>query len=461
MTEVINVKDALNDYFRLKNKFENDLVHNKKKIMNNTTLSKREKRSEFLKLKPKCVNCKRPSLKGTLFSVEYRPSTDKSDAFRVFRSSCGDLADPCNLKIEINVGDSEPLEKLMENIRNEIKEHKKEIIGDKNKLLFGLITTESVLENFDMNKSYINDLTSIYENYLDQWNNKVESHQKKLELEEATVQMYNYINEIKACIKKMSENDDLQYAVDAAQIYHTTLEPLLKKIRHLKYNENMVYHDNDTNSCRLMQQVYTESDTVVSGYTSNVVNYNVGLQAKKAVKNVAAEQNPFFIIEDSESLEQGQTGQTGQTLNEIPPDEPIIGQGKDGILWNIPEYQDLWIKLPEKVRSEFKLNIEWMKDFMHMCVNERKNAGPAFNGCHLTTPPNLILPPRKNESNGQYDFGVSIYNTTFNKQAKILQDTYLTLFKEDPTTKVKNYDMMANAVNALVEKDLDFSRGVF
>ena len=54
MTEVIaeipNVKDALNDYFRLKNKFETQLNDMKKKIINNPSFSNREKRSEFLKL---------------------------------------------------------------------------------------------------------------------------------------------------------------------------------------------------------------------------------------------------------------------------------------------------------------------------------------------------------------------------------------------------------------------------
>ena len=52
-----------------------------------------------------------------------------------------------------------------------------------------------------------------------------------------------------------------------------------------------------------------------------------------------------------------------------------------------------------------------MKDFMHKCVNDRnKEFG---KGCTLSTPPNLIIPPKKMD-NDQYDFGVSIYNKTFN-----------------------------------------------
>ena len=48
-----SVKEALNDYFKMKLAYETHLMENKKKIMNNFLLSNREKRAEFLKLKPK------------------------------------------------------------------------------------------------------------------------------------------------------------------------------------------------------------------------------------------------------------------------------------------------------------------------------------------------------------------------------------------------------------------------
>jgi hypothetical protein len=87
-TEEINIdiKDALNEYFRLKNKFDNEITLNKKKIMNNPTLSKREKRSEFLKLKPKCINCKRPSKLGTIFSCIYHKPDETTDSFRTLKA---------------------------------------------------------------------------------------------------------------------------------------------------------------------------------------------------------------------------------------------------------------------------------------------------------------------------------------------------------------------------------------
>lgn len=460
--EILSVKDALNEYFRLKEKFENEMTVNKRKIINNPTLSKREKRSEYLKLMPKCINCRRPSKKGTIFSITFHPSDDKTDSYRIFKSMCGNLVDPCNLNIEINLGIVEHLDKMIENIRKEINETKNVIINDKNKLLFGLLTTETALENFDTNKSYISDLTSIYESYLDQWNKKIDNADKKTELDESLVLLYQNIDKTKECIKKMNENNDTQFAVDAANIYYTTIQPLMNKIRQLKYGENIVFNDDTNDTCRLIQRQISLQDIGVGGYNDKVVAFDVGIKAKMVTKKVEPEKGGPEKEEAGIKELTIQIKEPGlpKPTRELAEDEPIIGQGKDGIAWNILEYQELWNKLPEKLKTEFKLNIDWMKEFMHKCVNERINHGPSWNGCKLTSPPNIIIPPRKME-NGQYDFGISIYNKTFAKLPKSTQELYLTFYKEDPASKVKNYKMLEEAVNDLVQKELDFGRGFF
>jgi hypothetical protein len=451
--EILSVKDALNEYFRLKEKFENEMNVNKRKIMNNPTLSKREKRSEYLKLMPKCVNCRRPSKQGTLFSITFHPSDDKTDAYRTFKSICGNLADPCNLNIEINLGNVEHLNKIIENIRKDISQTKNVIINDKNKLLFGLMTTETALENFDTNKTYISELTSIYEGYLDEWNKKIDNPDKKVELDDSLVLLYQNIDKIKECVKKMNENNDTQFAVDAANIYYTTVEPLMKKIRQLKYGENIVFNDDTNDTCRLIQHQISFQDIAFTGYTDKVVAFDIGLKAKIVPKKKEESGIKELTIKIDEPSQP-------KPIKEVEQDEPIIGQGKDGIAWNIPEYQQLWDKLPEKLKTEFKLNIEWMKQFMYKCVNERIKQGPSWSGCKLTSPPNIVIPPRKME-NGQYDFGISIYNKVFSKLPQSSQELYLTFYKEDPVTKVKNYKMLEDAINDLVQKEVDFGRGFF
>jgi len=457
--EIPSVKEALNEYFRLKEQFENQNNVHKKRIINNKTLSKKEKRSEYLKLMPKCVNCKRPSRKGTIFSIIYHPADDKISEHKTFKVLCGDLADPCNLNIEFNIGNREHLDELIVSIRKEIKETKDKIIDDKNKLLFGLLTTETALENFDDNKNYITELTTVYERYLDIWNNEMDNPQKKLELDEALVQSYENINAIKECIKKMNEMNDSQYAVDAANIYHNVLEPILQKIRQLKYKETTVYNNDNNKTCNLIQKKFTIDNLLVNSYDDKIVSYDIGLNVHKSKKI-----NPGLIIESDSEKEESEVKtdkiqikiKEPTPIGQIEEDEPIIGQGKDGISWNNPKYQKIWDKLPPKFKTELKVNIEWMKDFMNKCVNSRESG----NECQLTTPPNLIIPPRKMD-NGKYDFGVSIYNKAFNSQPKSLQDTYLTMYKENPQTKEKDYKMLENAMNELVKKELGFNSGFF
>ena len=99
-----------------------------------------------------------------------------------------------------------------------------------------------------------------------------------------------------------------------------------------------------------------------------------------------------------------------------------------------------------------------MKDFMYKCLNKPENPYYKNEPCSLTTPPNLIIPPRLNETTKQYDFGVSIYNKAFSKLPQFGKNTYLTLYKIDPATKAKNYEQLENAMNNLVEKELNFNK---
>jgi hypothetical protein len=93
-----------------------------------------------------------------------------------------------------------------------------------------------------------------------------------------------------------------------------------------------------------------------------------------------------------------------------------------------------------------------MVEFMFNCVNSKAKR----EACKFTSPPELKIPPEQ-LPNGQYDFGVEIYNTEFNKLSKSLQETYLSQY----STKdgVKNYSILENSMNDLVAKAVEFNRG--
>jgi uncharacterized protein Yka (UPF0111/DUF47 family) len=447
-TSFPDVKDALNEYFKLKLKYETLIMNNKKQILNNQTLSNREKRSEFLKLKPKCINCKRPG--GTRFQTTFFPETDTDESYREHRATCGVVADPCPLNIKIQIGKVEMLPDILNSMEKDIKDAKNEVIDNKNKLLFGYLTTEEVLEKFESLKDTINYYSSLYEAYLGRFNDLVDNDETNTEINESITNSYIQINQIKDCIKKMNETDNVQYARDAVNIYINTLVPLMKKTRALKYNETMVWHNNDTNTCNLIQNKYSIQNLSYTSFQNKVVAFDIG-------EGFIAKKKPGLVIESSpESSNESEEGKFvvkplhPKPNKEIPQDEPIYGQGKDGIAWNIPEYNKLWEFLPTKLKNVLRLDNEWIKSFMFNCVNARAKS----QDCTFTAPRDLKMPPEK-LSDGKYDLGVQIYSDEFNKLPKGVQDNYLKLY----STKdgVTDYKLFINAMNDIVAKAVDFT----
>lgn len=305
MTE--SVENAINEFYKLKNKYETDILKNKKTIINNNSLSSKEKKNEFNKLKPKCVNCKKPG--GTLFSIKYYPSKDGNEDYKEFKAKCGVILNPCNLNITIRVGKYEVLPDTLEYIEGEIKEKKNEIINDKNKLLFGLITSETAIKKFEDLREYINELNSLLESYLEEYHNIVNNTEKLNELKINIEKSYFYIDQIKSSIQQMNDEDNVQYANDAVSIYVNELKPILKQILEQKYKQNIVHFNENDNTYHLIQNKYTVDALEFSFFKDTVVNYDVGLKIINNNNNIstAAEVLPSENLADKPLIKKPRT----------------------------------------------------------------------------------------------------------------------------------------------------------
>jgi hypothetical protein len=269
-----SAESALNEFYKLKNKYENEIMKNKKIIMNDISLSAKEKRHKYLQLKPKCINCKRPG--GTIFSVKYYKNEDNE--YRELRARCGIIADPCNLNITIQTGIYVSLPETIKRIEDEIKESKNIIIDSKNRLLFGYITTESAIQDFNDEKEIVDTYTSLLESYLNTYIKITDNAEKNNELKESLEQSYILIQEIKESIRLYNQTESTQYIKDAVTIYITKLQPLFKKIMELKYKQSFVYYDIDKNTFHLIQNKITIKSMEYSSFVDKVINYNVGYE---------------------------------------------------------------------------------------------------------------------------------------------------------------------------------------
>jgi hypothetical protein len=435
-----SVENNINEYYRLKSKYDNDNEKNKKKILNNKMLGMKEKKAEFKQLKPKCVNCGRPG--GTTFASVV--SKDSMGAkFRELRAFCK-ATEPCGLSINIAVGNFENINDILKMIDGEIYTTKNEIIIDKNKLLFGLITTEKVLENFDLHKATIKDFTGLLETYLQIYIKITDDPETKAKLNEEIEKSYLLIQQIKTAIKNFNETNSIEFIRGGVEVYNDELRPVLNEILKLKYKQNMVVFEESSNTYHLVQRAYSIKDLEMNNDKYETLVFDTSVQPSGIKKR--------RLVVDSTSTETVDT--STDTADIIGT--PTIDEEDGTVTWSNRNYQTLWNKMNNELKTALLSDTEWLQEFMDNCVKARLQS----KSCEFTNPSNLIIPPQLIED-GIYDFGNTVYNDIFNKFDESYKNTLLTLFSTNPEDGVKNYSMLENTLADILKKKLKFNRGNF
>lgn len=434
-----SVENDINEYYRLKSKYNNDNEKNKKKILNNKMLSIKEKKAEFKQLKPKCVNCGKPG--GTTFASIISKESD-GGKFRELRAFCN-AVEPCGLSVNIAVGNFENISSVLKTIDEEIYTAKNEIINDKNRLLFGLTTTEKVLENFDLQKDSIRDYTNLLENYLQIYIKITDDPERSEKLKSELEKSYLHIQSIKDALYRFNETNGIEFVKSAVEIYQNQLRPVLNEVLKLKYRENVVVFDESDNSYHLIQRNYSIKDLEINNDKYETVVFETSIQGDKT--KVARVDKPDTRVEKAKPDSQDTPDIIGK---------PTINEETETVTWSNKNYQSLWSKMNNELKTALLSDREWMQEFMDNCVKSRLQN----KSCEFTNPSNLIIPPQLIED-GMYDFGNPVYNEIFNKFDESYKNTLLGLFSTEDGSK--NYSMLENTLSDIVKKQLKFDRGNF
>jgi hypothetical protein len=434
------IDNNINEYYRLKSKYDSDIEKNKKKILNNKTFSIKEKKSEFKQLKPKCVNCGKPG--GTTFASVVNKNGNGN--FRELRAFCK-AVEPCGLNINIAVGNFENINDLLKMIEETIHDSKNEIINDKNKLLFGLMSTEDALENFESQKNMINDFTSLLENYLNIYIKITDDPEMKTKLVEDLEKSYILIQQIKTAIKNFDETNGMEFIRSASNIYVNELKPLLNIILKLTYKENKVVFNESEGTYHLIQKKYSIKDMEINNDKYETVNFDTNIQSKTSRK-----QRLNIVNSSSEEELEKSTTTTSNIIG-----TPTINKETGAVTWSNKNYQGLWSKMSKELKTALLSDKDWLQEFMDNCVKSKLTG----KKCEFINPSNLIIPPQLIED-GMYDFGNEVYNKIFNKFDESYKTTLLTLFTVSPEDGSKNYTMMENTLSDIVKKELNFDNEI-
>jgi len=444
-SEELTTNEAINEFYRMKSKYE-DYVYSKyvSPLINNQTMSKKEKRQAYLKLpKPECINCKRNV--GTIFSIK----EDNKELFRVFTAKCGDISQPCPLNIIINYSIREQIDRTIEQDLKEIDKIKLDIIKEKNNILFfsNDLSSQTTMDNFNNLTDKLKDLTSVTGYFIEK-NILINDNPVKRDILKKLIDEFGkeMLLPFKNFIAQFNSKGNEQIIGEAVRFYKEEMMPKLNEILNLKYDINMVEYDEITKEYNLIQKphslqnnenFYKDDDKVIS-FVKGVKKSKSNTMKVKEIMTLSDERK-----RDRKTRKIKPTTQLEFNIEEQEQKEEISKS----------DYIDIYNKLPNNLKEELNKYPDWLNEFMEHCIQARKNN----KSCDFISPKKLILPPNKIADTQIYDFGYEPYNNVFNIMSNESKDMYLKLIKTDVEGN-KDYSVFKNALTNLVSKRLGFQK---
>ena len=206
----------------------------------------------------------------------------------------------------------------------------------------------------------------------------------------------------------------------------------------------MVVFEESSNTYHLVQRAYSIKDLEMNNDKFETLVFDTSVQAPGGLKKRR-------LVVDTSSTESIDSSDTTDIIG-----KPTINEADGTVTWSNRNYQTLWNKMNNELKTALSSDVEWLQEFMDNCVRARLQS----KSCEFTNPSNLIIPPQLVED-GMYDFGNTVYNKIFNKFDESYKNTLLSLFSTNPDDGVKNYSMMENTLADIVKKELKFNRGNF
>jgi hypothetical protein len=217
----------LDQYFKLKQKYEKKLTNSKNSILKNEDLNKKQKIKRIRNLKPTCINCKKPV--GTVFEID--------DG--VYKAYCGSTTSPCKLNIELKRQQTINMYEYKNDIQNDIRNKQNDMIISKFQLLFGFMNEDEMVDIYKVIKQQYTDDLEFY-NLLDNLITSISnSKEKKTNINNYQKIYYDDINTIKKGVREYLTTNNIALVKDAIETY-LNVRNAQENIRNNKYESYFV-----------------------------------------------------------------------------------------------------------------------------------------------------------------------------------------------------------------------------
>ena len=236
--------DNLNEYFRLKSKYETELREDRDtvgKLAMKRQLSKPQVRARVAAVKGKCVNCRRRV--GSVF---------KQRDLR-YLAYCGDAVEPCNLKIELYRGDYMNRNEMIEYYYEEMAKSKEAIICKKMDTLFEYISESKSAAEFKKLVVDYRSMNEMFQEHLAEHNEVYFSDTRKELARLKQMKLYELersMEELLETYKTTHSPHVLKELVDAIAKEYV---PETEQLRKIRYNTMEIEEPIDTGIVKLVQ----------------------------------------------------------------------------------------------------------------------------------------------------------------------------------------------------------------
>lgn len=217
----INYNEALHEYFKLQNKYETNLL-DEKRIIYKSVKSKRAAKLKLASVVPKCVRCRKPG--GTIFK---RTSS-------TYVALCGAKTPNC-INIELYSGEYFSLDEMLETDYSAMESSKTEIIKQKMDSIFKYASDDKIVSKFNEILEDYNLVASIYNmtlaKYAHLW--KDETKEENIKLKRAKI--FELIDAIRRLVLEYQKNGNRQLLKNAIEIQTKELDPEIHNLRMLNH----------------------------------------------------------------------------------------------------------------------------------------------------------------------------------------------------------------------------------
>ena len=216
-----NYKEAIFEFFRLKQQYEVTLTKMKRDTYKRAP-TKKMGRLAILSIKPPCINCKRPV--GTLFS-------NKDNKYTIL---CGDKDKPCELNVVIFNGSFREIYELIELFSEETETAKEGIIKQKLDTIFNYVTEEKSVEMFKKELELFNESSIIYKEYLDKYIENFHDENKKELIQKKNNTIFELNERVKSLLDEYNKTENRELLIEAVRIQINEIYPEIRNRRMLE-----------------------------------------------------------------------------------------------------------------------------------------------------------------------------------------------------------------------------------